>query len=309
MPRAKPKRVEIDPAQLLALAALVRAGGVRAAALALGVPRSTISRRLQQLEQTVGAPVVIHGSKPLTLTDIGRELISRAQALELLLRDSEDVIERMHEEPAGVLRVDAAPVLAEEILPEVIAELASRYPRLAIEVRTDVAYVDLRNTAADVVLRARRLDDADDIYAIPLGVSVTGCYASPAYLARRGVPTTPTDLTRHDCIVTGLRDSATWTFTRDDVRIHGRIRVESFRLARSLAARGAGILRTATVFAAPLVDAGELAPLLQPHWPSTPIYAAHVGKPSPKLRVFLALVREAAARALAGDGKARWRSA
>jgi len=310
MGRSRPKRVEIEPAQLLAFAALVRSGGVRAAATALGVPRSTVSRRLQQLEAAVGAPLTVRGARQLTLTEVGRELAERGEALATLLADSADVVTRMQDEPAGVLRIDAAPVLADEVLPEVIAELAAKFPRLAIEVRTDVGYIDLRNGTADVVLRARRLDDADNVFATKLGTSVTGCYASPAYLEKRGVPAKPADLSRHDCLVVGPRQPATWAFANGEdeitMTIHGRVRVESFRLARSLAALDAGIVRTATAFAAPLVVAGELVPVLEKYWTRTPLYAAHIGKASPKLRAFLALVKDAVARALPEDGSGRW---
>jgi DNA-binding transcriptional LysR family regulator len=199
-------------------------------------------------------------------------------------------------------------------LPEVLVELARKHPRLTIAVRTTVDYIDVRSGTADVVLRARRIDDASDVYAVHLGTSITGCYVSPDYAKRHGIPATPEDLGDHDCIVVAPRLPATWSFaTGNDelaVAVSGRIRVDSFRLARSLAVLGAGVLRTATVFADPLVASGELVPVLERYWLRTPIYAAHTGKPpAPKVRAFLALVREATARALPAEGNSKWRSA
>jgi len=323
---ARARQANIEPAQMLVFAALARTQGVRSAAAALGVPRSTVSRRLAQLEESIGAPLVVRNARRFTLTALGREFFERCTALEALLRESVDLVSRAQGEPSGLLRVDAAPVLAEEVLPEVIVAMARRYPRLAIEVRTTVDYVDVRRGDVDVVLRARRLDDANDIFAIHLGTSITGCYASPSYLEQNGVPTTLAELSKHECILVGTRSPATWTFAsgtepRDDttraqpdecvVSVSGRVRVDSFRIARAIAVRGAGVLRAARAFAEPLVKAGDLVPLLERYWWRTPIYAAHAGPnpPTPKVRAFLELVRTAAHAALSDDGTARWLSA
>src|SRR5437868_2311571 len=126
----------IDPASMLIFAALARAGGVRGAALALGMPRSTVSRRLAQLESSVGAPLVVRTSRRFALTDLGRALAERSESLEALLADSEDLARRAADEPQGTLRIDAAPILADEVLPDVLSTMARRHPRLAIQVRT-----------------------------------------------------------------------------------------------------------------------------------------------------------------------------
>ena len=322
---ARAKKANIEPVQMLVFAALARTAGVRSAAAALGVPRSTVSRRLAQLEAAIGAPLVVRNARRFMLTALGREFVERCTALETLLRESEELVSRAQDTPSGLLRIDAAPVLAEEILPEVLVEMIRRYPQLAIEVRTAVDYIDVRRGGADVVLRARRLEDANDIYATQLGTSITGCFASPAYLQQHGTPKTLADLAKHECIVVGTRVPATWIFAsgsdaRGDasrgqpdetsVDVSGRARVDSFRIARAMAARGAGVLRTACVFAQPLVASGDLVPILERYWWSTPIYAAHAGPhpPAPKVRAFLALVRMAASAALGGDA-ARWLSA
>jgi len=309
------KRPALDPADMLVFAALARTAGVRGAALALGLPRSTVSRRLAQLELAVGASLVVRTPRRFVLTDLGRAFAERCESLEALVADTEDLTRRAADEPQGTLRVDAAPILAEEILPGVLAAMGRRHPRLAIEVRTTVEYVDLRRGDVDVVLRARPIDDATDLFAARLATSTTGCWVSPAYAKEHGVPTTLGELAQHECIVVGFGAPARWTFGGEGgeraVSVGGRLRVDSFRIARALAVEGAGILRTATVFAEPLVRAGTLVPVLEKHWWRTPIFAAHAGPnpPPPKVRAFLALVRVATARAFPRKGAARWRSA
>ncbi len=308
------KRPSIDPATMLVFAAIARSGGVRGAGVALGLPRSTVSRRLAQLEAAVGAPLVVRTSRRFALTDLGRTFAAQCESLESLVAASEELVRRAAEEPMGTLRVDAAPVLAEEILPDVLVEIARRYPRLAIELRTTIDYVDLRKGEVDVVLRARPIDDASDLFASRLATSLTGCYASPSYVVSRGLPHSLAELAAHDCILVGRSSPASWTFGGDGgertLSISGRLRVDNFRIARELAARGLGILRTANVFAAPLVASGDLVPVLERHWWKTPIFAAHAGPnpPAPKVRAFLSLVRQEVARVFPKTGAAKWRS-
>ena len=289
----------LDPQGMLLLAALATHGGVRRASAALGVPRSTVSRRLAQLEDDVGAPLVVRTARRFELTDLGSALAARAASLASVLEESEALVRRAKTEPSGTLRVAAAPVLGEEVLPEIVGELARKHPRLTLDVRLSVEYVDLRRDA-DVALRAATLDDASDLFATRLGTSTTGFYASPAYLRAHGTPETASDLGQHACILVSAR--TTWRMrmgTRDEqVKVTGRVRVDSFRLARSLAVRGAGIVSSALMYARPFIESGELVPILERHWTKTPIYAVHAsGSPAPpKIRAFVDLAREVVAR-------------
>jgi DNA-binding transcriptional LysR family regulator len=296
---------ELDPQAMLVFAALARAGGVRSAAATLAVPRSTISRRLAQLEESLGAPLVVRTARRFALTELGAAFAARCEALESLLAAAADDVRRGSSEVAGTLRISAAPVFGEEILPSIIARLLADNPRLAVDVRLAVDYVDLRRGDVDVALRAWPLDDASDLFAVKLGTSVTGCWASPSYVKARGLPGAPADLAKHDCILVGSAPQVSWSFgaaeREESVVVRGRARVDSFRLARDLAASGAGIVRTAVMLAAPLVAEGLLVAVLEPYWVRTPIHAVHAGSnpPPAKLRALLALLKDAVPRALA----------
>src|SRR5262249_34651079 len=156
-----------------------------------------------------------------------------------------------------------------------------RWPRLAIDVRQGVDYVDLRRGGVDVAVRTGTLDDATDLFGTRLGTSVTGCWASRGYVRAHGAPETPAELAHHACIVGAAAPQATWTFRSGArelrVAVPGGVRVDSFRLARSLAVLGTGILRTARLFADPLVESGELVPILERFWTKTPLHAVHAG--------------------------------
>lgn len=295
----------LDPEGMLVFGAIARAGGVRGAAAELGMPRSTISRRLSELEAQIGAPLAVRSARRFALTELGTTLAEACRDLESVLDRSEQIVRRTSREPAGTLRIAAAPVIGEEVLPEIVAELLRRHPRLSIDVRMSVDYVDLRRGDVDVAVRTWPLrTDATDLFTTQLGVSTTGCWASPRYLEERGIPRTPADLASHECLIVG-GSPETWTFADGtQIAVAGRARVDSLRLARSLAAQGAGILRTARMFAEPLVTTGELAPVLERHWPKTPLHAIYRGAstPEPKVRAFLELLREAVPRALGAVG-------
>jgi DNA-binding transcriptional LysR family regulator len=303
---------KIDADAMLAFATLARAGGVRGGARALGMPRSTVSRKLAELEAAVGAPLVVRTARRFALTELGKQLAARGELLEDVLRDTYQLVRDTSVEPTGTLRVAVAPVLGEEILPAIAAELLARHPRLSIEAQLSASYSDLRRSGIDVALRASTLEDATDIYAQKLGASTTGCWVSPGYAAAHGTPKTPAELVDHACIVTGPPPFR-WAFARDvSVTVSGRLHLDNFRVARDAAARDAGVLRTAAVFARPLAMRGELVPILERWWPSVPIYAVHAGPTpaSPGVRAFIAAAKKAVARVLPEDRPPpRWRSA
>ena len=282
-------------------AAIARARGVRGAAALLGMPRSTVSRRLAELEQQVGAPLVVRTSRRFGLTELGHALLAPCEELEDLLRRSDDLVRRATDEPSGRLRVSASPAIGTVLLPDVIAELTGRYPRLSVDVLFSVDYADLRRGQVDVALRAGHLDDASDLFATKLGSDIAGCWASPEYIAPNGVPRVPADLAHHECIVVGMKSHATWSFRKgsreERVDVTGRARVDTSPLALELAVRGVGIVRAASPLADPFVSSGALVPLLEAYWPDTVFHVVHGGPnpPPPKVRVFIELAKKVAA--------------
>jgi DNA-binding transcriptional LysR family regulator len=304
--------MQIDAETLRVFATLARAGGVRGAARELGMPRSTLSRKLAELEAAVAMPLVVRTARRFELTDLGRQLAIKSEEVETVLRESQELVRDATAEPSGTLRVTVAPVLGEELLGRIVADLARRWPRLVIDARLSVDYSDLRRSNVDVALRASALQDATDLFAQKLAMSVTGCWVSPSYAAAHGVPRTPAELREHACILMGPAP-VKWSFARHPpVVVTGRFHIDNFRVARDAAVHGVGVLRTAAVFAEPLVASGELVPILEKWWPTTPIYAVYAGaNPAPPhVRVFIDAARKAVTHALPPDRKPpRWRSA
>lgn len=288
----------------MTLAAIVREGGVRAGAARLGMPRSTVSRHLTELERAVGARLIVRTSRRFRVTDLGRALVEQAHRIEEVVRGSEQLIRRSATEPTGTLRVAVAPLLGEALLPALISSYLQRYPRMRVELHIASEYVDLRRANIDLALRQGPLPDATDLFAVRLGTSVTGCYAHPRYLAARGTPRRIADLAAHHCIVVGGSERASWAFRergRDvAIDVAPRVRVNDYRIAGALAASGAGIARLAKFYAAGRVASGELAPVLEASWPRISVFAVHTSvSPAPtKIRAFTELARQAASAIL-----------
>jgi len=285
-------------------AGIARAGGIRRGATALDLPRSTVSRQLAQLERAVGGRLVARSTRHFKLTDLGAALLEQSGRLEDVLQSIERVAARSTSEPMGKLSLATSEIIAEELLPEVIADYLARYPGMQVDVQVANRFIDLRRGRTDLAIRTGPLQDAADLFAKRLGASLKGHYASPSYLKARGIPKTPADLARHDCIVIGDKPAQTWTFgsgrTEAFVDVSGRLVVDSYAFARRACIAGVGIARLPSLYAAPHIQAKTLVPVLDRFWPKTVIYAVHAqGQPAPpKIRAFIELTRKALARTL-----------
>jgi len=293
-----------SPEDMLVFAAIARAGGVRRGAQSLGIPRSTASRHLASLERAVSARLVARSTRRFVLTETGRALLEQCVRLEDVMRATEGVVARTATEPSGTLRVATSPIIAEDLLPKVLADYLARHPNVRVQVEVSVEFVDLRRAGIDVAVRTGPIEDASDLWATRLGNSPKEHFVSPAYAKKHGVPKTPDDLDDHACIVIGAHRQATWTFRSSGRRVHrtvsGVLQTDSYRLAREAAVAGIGVARLPHVFAAPLVASGELVPVLEKYSETMVLYAVHAaGSPAPpKIRAFVEMLRAAFARKL-----------
>lgn len=294
----------LSPDDMLMFAAVAREGGVRRGALALRMPRSTISRRLSELERAVGGPVVTRSTRRFRVTELGAALLAKCAELEALLESTREVTDRAAREPSGTLSIATSPAIGEELLPAVIEEYARRFPRVRLVVEASIGRVDVGAGGVDLAIRPGPLPVKSDLYATRLAGSFVGHYASPAYLERRGAPQAPDDLARHDCVVVGQGPNpAVWSFrlagAEAHVSVSGPLRTNSQRIAMEAAAAGLGVARLPSTFARPFVEAGRLVPVLERHWPKSELFAVHAsGVPAPpKIRAFVELLRVRMGRA------------
>lgn len=181
--------------------AVADAGGMTAAAAALGQPKSSVSRAVSRLEAALGVQLFLRSTRRLSLTAAGAAYYEKVSPLLGSLSGAAASLPEQEEEPSGELRLTAPVDLGATWLPGFVARLLARYPRLDVVLRVSNERLDLVGEGLDAALRVTsgRLPDSS-LVARRLSTVGFDVYAAPAYLARRGTPRRPGDLEAHDVV-------------------------------------------------------------------------------------------------------------
>lgn len=290
--------MNIEPNDLLLFARVVEAHSFSRAAEQLGLPKSTVSRRVAGLETQLGERLLLRTTRKLTLTDFGRTVLEHAQQIVAEVDAASNLAQHRQAQPSGRLRVTMPADLANLMLVPMMADFVAQYPDISLELDLTPRRVDLIGENMDLAIRMGDLPDDASLAARRLAVFTSGLYAAPGYLARHGHPPEPEALMEHDALHLLSRngDAAPWVLMRlhDDARWEGippgRTTANSPDLLMRMALAGAGIALVHDHFAEPHVHEGRLAPVL-PDWrpPSTPAWGVFPGRrlmPA-RTRVFL----------------------
>jgi DNA-binding transcriptional LysR family regulator len=271
---------------------VVETGSFTAAADTLNVQKSTISRRIAQLEDSLGVRLIQRTTRKLKLTPEGRELFDRSQSLISQLELVRDEIAADSNELRGRLRMTMPTELGVLMMSDVVASFIAQHPQLEVDVELSTRTVDLVEEGMDLALRIGPLPDSSMI-ARKIAQLSRGLYASPDYLARHPALKTPDDLAQHQCI-TLVKPFDTWRFDNwhdgEPASYGGQLRTNSISFAREMAVQGVGIARMPRVFASPLVEQGKLVEVLTDYpMPPTEINAIYTSRRNltPRVRAFL----------------------
>ena len=269
---------------------VVEAGSLSAAARALRLTPSAVSRSIARTEQRLGTRLLLRTTRAITLTAEGEAYLRAARRI---LADLAEVEEAIADQgvPRGRLRVSAALYHGRMILVPLVAAFSARYPDIVVDLALGDEVVDILAGQADVAIRFGQLADSP-LTARPLGITGQVIVASPAYLARRGTPQVPEDLLEHNCLRFNFRRAAPdWPFRRDgrqfSLKISGNIECNSGEALAQLAREGAGIARIGAFSVADDLRSGALVPLLEAWNPGDlePIHAVFIGGPAMPARV------------------------
>lgn len=297
---------QLDPNDLLIFARVAEAGSFSRAAERLGLPKSTVSRRITQLEARLGERVMQRTTRRLMLTEFGEQLLEHARQVAAEVDFVTALSQHRQAQPSGRLRVSMPSDFAILLLTDMLAAFIALHPAISLEIDLSPRRVDLLGENFDVVLRVGELPDDALLVARKIAVLPIGLYAAPGYLAERGEPSSPDDLAQHDAVrLLGRNGEATgWTLVRDSQQWAGvppgRATANSLELLVRLACVGVGIAAVPDYFAAPSVRRGELRRVL-PHWclPAQTAWAVFPGRrlmPA-KTRAFIDMVQTALASA------------
>jgi len=248
------------------------AGSLTRAAADLGVPKSTVSRRVARLEDELGLALLTRTGRSVALTDVGRRLYKRTEPSLREIRDVERELVDAFDEPAGTLRVTAPnDIGGTPWFVHMLTSYRARFPEVVIEVELSNRMVDLVAEGVDVGLRAGSAGSSSTLVSRALLRIEGGLYASPSYLERRGVPREPTDLSHHACVThSAISRNGRWTLLHEDGHqcepvIGVVLSANDFNIVNQGIQDGAGIGFVPRFAAQPLLDSGELVRVL-PQW-------------------------------------------
>ena len=248
--------------------AVAQAGSFTAAALALGLTGSALSKSIVRLEARLGVKLLHRTTRRVSLTLEGEAyLASCLQAIQVL-EETEQSFASGKQSPSGRVRIDLPAAFGRRHVLPILLELAGKHPLLDLSVSFNERKVDLIEANIDLVVRIGALEDQADLVARRLGEQQLVICGAPAYLARRGVPLTPDELSRHDCIIdwrSGHRHS--WLLRNgagkmEDYDIPVRYEMGDGEAVRAAALAGLGLVQIPTWLVREQLDAGSLVCVL-----------------------------------------------
>lgn len=270
---------------LFIFARVAEAGSFSRAAERLGLPKSTVSRRVALLEERLGERLMLRTTRRLTLTEFGRQLLDHARQVVAEVDAVKALSEYRQARPSGRLRVSMPHDFASLRLTDMLAAFSAMHPLVSLEIDLSPRRVDLLGEDFDLAIRIGDLPDDTLLAARRIAVYPGGLYAAPGYLADKGEPTGPEELDRFDGLLLLGRHgggvpwrlesaSQTWQGTATE-----RVIANSPELLIHLARAGAGIAAVPDIFAAPGLQRGELRRVL-PAWslPATTAWAVFPGR-------------------------------
>ncbi len=282
----------MDLNELFVFARVVQAGSFTGASRELGMPKSTVSRKVSELETRLGARLLQRTTRKLSLTDVGHTYYQHAQRVVAEVEEAERAVTRLQEVPRGLLRVTTP--LNFGFLGPIVASFLRRHPEVQVELVGADRIVDLVQEGFDVAVRAGPLADST-LVARRLGALQSFLVASPRFLRMHGTPKQPEDLERFDCVVfAGASDPTTWRLSLDGktraVQVSPRLLVNDFEFLDEAARQGLGIAMLPLFRCIDDLRTKRLTRVL-PAWcsPQAPIHAVYPSTRhlSPTLRAFL----------------------
>jgi len=277
--------------------AVAEHGSLRAAANAMGVQPPAISQQLKAFEQTLGITLFARTTRSVHLTEAGRNLLQRAAPAMAELRAALDDTRDRATGQRGILRITMPWVAYRLIIASELAAFQEAYPEIELELSMSEAFVDIIAQGFHAGIRM-----GDRVHPDMIALRLTPpldevCFASPAYLARHGRPTSLDDLLQHNCIRYRFQGSGQlqpWRFDTPggeaEVTVRGNLIVNSFTAVVEAARDGLGIGKFFRDDVAGELAVGTLVPLLEDHtfrYPGFHLFYPRHNKRLPLLRAMV----------------------
>lgn len=288
------------------LVAAVDAGSLSAGARQLGLPLATVSRRIADLEYSLGTQLMHRSARGVKLTDPGAAYVAACRRILEEVSEAERIASGEFSVPRGVLTLSTPIVFGRlHVLPCAVGFLQA-YPEVELRLEQTDRPISLSEEHVDAAIRIGHLPDSS-LRARRVGAVRQVVCASQAYLEERRRPDKPDDLSAHDCIVfENLMSNERWSFgegtDKRAVPIRSRLTVNTAEAAIDAAVAGLGVTRVLSYQVADAVASGELEILLEKYepspWPVSILFRD--GLVPRKLRAFIDFAAPRLEKALAG---------
>jgi len=245
-----------------AFIAVVQRGGFTAAADALGVSPSHISRLVSDLEAELGVTLLFRTTRTTRLSEAGQQYFSECEHLLQNFSHAEERLTEQLSEPSGVLKITCSTTFGERFIAPLLPAFLKQYPKLQVDLHLSNTRVDLIRDGFDLAIRLGTMKDSS-LLARRLCERTEYVCASPAYFEAHGVPHTLNELQDHNCLE---GTSSTWLFQennhRREWRIKGNWKSNSGPAVLEAVKQGLGIAQLPDYYVKPLLDSGELISIL-----------------------------------------------
>jgi DNA-binding transcriptional LysR family regulator len=277
-----------------AFAKVVALGSYAEAGRALGLTRSAVSKAVMELEQLLGARLLDRTTRRVGPTEAGLAYYERCVDILASIEETELQVSRLHDEPKGVLKVNAPMSFGALYLGTAVADVMAAYPDLRVELTLNDRFIDPIEEGVDVTIRIATLEDSS-LIARKLAPARRVLVASPEYLARSGEPRSPDELANHRCLNYGHTTTLQrWRLTHQGSEIV--VPISSFLCSnngdvlKAAALAGQGITKLPTFLVGPDVEAQRLRVVMTDYPPTElGIYALYAPNRflAAKTRVFI----------------------
>lgn len=254
-------------------AAVVEAGGFRAAAQKRGLSASSLSDCIRRLESDLGLRLLNRTTRSVTPTAAGERLLERLRPALLEIDAAFNDLDDEAQRPVGTLKLNVPVPVARFLLPDLLARFLRLYPGVNVEVVMENTFVDVTAGGFDAGVRYEE-SLAKDMIAVPIGPRRQRfvAAAAPRYLAERGAPTEPAELLGHELLGHRFESGkvGVFEFEKDGrvVRVppQGQMLTSSHDLKIRSAINGLGIVYTFEEFLREPLSDGRLVPILEDWW-------------------------------------------
>jgi DNA-binding transcriptional LysR family regulator len=305
---SKTPATDVDLNRVAVFLRVVELQSFTAAAEALGLPKSSVSRGVARLEESLGVQLLQRTTRAVQLTDAGRLYFEEASRALGALEQAQATLSQLDSRPQGAVRITAPADLGALVLAPLAARFARRTPGITLEFILTGRLVNLVEEGVDLAVRAGPLRDSSLISRRVNGLEAW-IFASPAYLDARGTPASLQDLAGHDCVLfRPRRGQAEWALVgpggETRVTVKGPVSADDFTFNREAVLAGAGIGLLPALHCEQDLARGRLVRLLGAYsGPSSPLHV--VWPPSRHVPKRVMVVREWLVKSLGAiDAKA-----